>query len=70
MMAPAGTPDAIRLKVSKDIATVLAMPDVKQKLEVQGEFAAPTTPEEFDAIIKDDTARYGKILRDAGVGTN
>jgi len=70
MMAPAGTPKPILQKVSRDIATVLAMPDVKEKLEVQGEFAAPTTPDEFDTIIKNDTERYGKILRDAGVGTN
>jgi tripartite-type tricarboxylate transporter receptor subunit TctC len=70
VMAPAGTPKPILAKVSKDIATVLAMPDVKEKLEVQGSFPAPTTPEQFDAIIKGDTERYGKILRDAGVGTN
>jgi tripartite-type tricarboxylate transporter receptor subunit TctC len=70
MMAPAGTPKPILDKVSKDIATVLAMPDVKEKLEVQGSFPAPTSPEAFDKIIKDDTDRYGKILRDAGVGTN
>jgi tripartite-type tricarboxylate transporter receptor subunit TctC len=70
MMAPAGTPKPILDKVSKDIATVLAMPDVKEKLEVQGSFPAPTTPGEFDTIIKDDTERYSKILRDAGVGTN
>jgi tripartite-type tricarboxylate transporter receptor subunit TctC len=70
MMAPAGTPKPILDKVSKDIATVLAMPDVKTKLEVQGSFPAPTTPEQFDKIIKDDTERYGKLLRDAGVGTH
>ena len=70
MMAPAGTPKPILDKVSKDIAAVLAMPEVKAKLEVQGSFPAPTTPEQFDKIIKDDTERYGKILRDAGVGTN
>ena len=35
-MAPAGTPKPILDKVSQDIATVLAMPDVKEKLEVQG----------------------------------
>ena len=69
-MAPAGTPKPILDKVSQDIAQVLAMPDVKEKLEVQGSFPAPTTPEQFDAIIKSDTERYGKILRDAGVGTN
>ena len=70
MMAPAGTPKPILDKVSKDIAAVLATPEVKAKLEVQGSFPAPTTPEQFDKIIKDDTERYGKILRDAGVGTH
>ena len=70
VMAPAGTPKPILDKVSKDIALVLAMPDVKEKLNVQGSIPAPNTPEQFDAIIKSDTERYGKILRDAGVGTN
>lgn len=70
VLAPAGTPKPILTKVSQDIAKALAMADVKQKLEVQGSIPAPNTPEQFDAIIKSDTERYGKILRDAGVGTN
>ncbi len=70
VMAPAGTPKPILDKISKDIAQVLAMADVKEKLQVQGSIPAPNTPSEFDAIIKDDTERYGKIMRDAGVGTN
>jgi tripartite-type tricarboxylate transporter receptor subunit TctC len=70
VMAPAGTPKPILNKISQDIAKVLEMTDVKQKLEVQGSIPAPNTPEQFDAIIKGDTERYGKILRDAGVGTN
>lgn len=70
VLAPAGTPKPILDKVSKDIALVLAMPDVKEKLQVQGSIPAPNTPEQFDAIIKSDTERYGKIMRDAGVGTN
>jgi tripartite-type tricarboxylate transporter receptor subunit TctC len=70
VLAPAGTPKPILTKVSQDIAKALAMADVKQKLEVQGSIPAPNTPEQFDAIIKGDTERYGKILRDAGVGTN
>jgi tripartite-type tricarboxylate transporter receptor subunit TctC len=70
VMAPAGTPKPILDKISKDIAAVLAQADVKEKLETQGSFPASTTPEQFDEIIKSDTERYGKILRDAGVGTN
>ena len=70
MMAPAGTPKPILSKISQDIGKALAMADVKEKMEVQGNFPAPTTPEQFDDIIKNDTDRYGKILREAGVGTN
>jgi len=70
VMAPAGTPKPILDKISKDIASVLAIPDVKEKLEVQGSIPAPSTPEQFDAIIKSDTERYGKIMREAGVGAN
>jgi tripartite-type tricarboxylate transporter receptor subunit TctC len=67
VLAPAGTPQAILTKVSEDIAKVLEMPDVKEKLLAQGSIPAPTTPAEFDAINKSDTERYGKILKDAGV---
>jgi tripartite-type tricarboxylate transporter receptor subunit TctC len=67
VLAPAGTPQAILTKVSEDIAKVLEMPDVKEKLLAQGSIPAPTTPAEFDAINKSDTERYGRILKDAGI---
>ena len=67
LMAPAGTPRAILTKVSQDTATVLEMADVREKLTAYGSIPAPNTPEQFDAIIKNDTERYGKVLRDAGV---
>jgi len=67
VLAPAGTPQPILTKVSEDIAKVLEMPDVREKLLAQGSIPAPTTPAEFDAINKSDTERYGKILKDAGI---
>ena len=67
VLAPAGTPQPILTKVSEDIARVLEMPDVREKLLAQGSIPAPTTPAEFDAINKADTERYGKILKDAGI---
>lgn len=54
-------------KVSADIAGVLQIPDVKEKLLTQGSVPAPTAPAEFDAVNRADTERYGKILRDAGI---
>ena len=67
VLAPAGTPQPILAKVSEDIAKVLEMPDVREKLLAQGSIPAPTTPSEFDAINKSDTERYGKILKEAGI---
>lgn len=70
MLAPAGTPPAILAKVSQDIAQVLKMPDMVEKLTTFGSIPAPNSPKQFDAIIKSDTERYGKVLRDAGVALN
>ena len=70
LMAPAGTPRGLLTKVSQDVATVLEMADVREKLTAYGSIPAPTTPEQFDTIIKNDAERYGKILRDAGVAAN
>jgi tripartite-type tricarboxylate transporter receptor subunit TctC len=67
VLAPAGTPQPILAKVSEDIAKVLEMGDVREKLLAQGSIPAPSTPSEFDAINKSDTERYGKILKDAGI---
>jgi len=68
LMAPAGTPRAILARVSQDVAVVLKMADVGERLTAYGSIPAPNTPEQFDAIIKSDTQRYGKVLRDAGIG--
>src|SRR5262245_16550722 len=67
VMAPAGTPKPILNKVSQDIAAVLKMPDVVEKLEKQGSFPVTNTPDEFDVILKNDTERYTKLLKDAGI---
>jgi tripartite-type tricarboxylate transporter receptor subunit TctC len=67
VFAPAGTPKPILTKVSEDIAKVLEMPDVKEKLLAQGSIPSPSTPAELDAINKSDVERYGQILRDAGI---
>jgi tripartite-type tricarboxylate transporter receptor subunit TctC len=67
LLAPAGTPPAIVAQVSRDVGQVLKTPDMIEKLTTFGSIPAPNTPEQFDAIIKSDTERYGKVLKDAGV---
>jgi len=70
LMAPAGTPPAILAKISQDVTQVLKTPDMIEKLTTFGSIPAPNSPAEFDAIIKSDTERYGKVLNDAGVAVN
>ena len=67
-MAPAAMPRPILDKVSEDIARVLQMPDVAEKMKNQGLVVVTQSPEKFDEMIKSETERYSKILRDAGVG--
>jgi tripartite-type tricarboxylate transporter receptor subunit TctC len=67
VLAPAATPKPILNKVSQDIAAVLKMPDVAEKLDKQGSIPTATRPEQLDAIVKTDTERNTKILKDAGI---
>jgi tripartite-type tricarboxylate transporter receptor subunit TctC len=68
VMGPAGLPPAIRNKISEDITRALQMPDVNKKFTNQGLAVVTQSPAEFDTMIASEAQRYGKILRDAGVG--
>jgi len=63
ILAPAATPKAIVAKVSRDVALVLAMADVKARFEPQGALLVSTSPERFDEILKEDTARYATLFK-------
>jgi tripartite-type tricarboxylate transporter receptor subunit TctC len=67
MFAPAGTPQPIIRRVSRDIAAVLGLADLRDRMHKQGALPVTSTPEQFDAVIRNDTERNGKILRDAGI---
>ncbi|WP_408597928.1 Bug family tripartite tricarboxylate transporter substrate binding protein [Limnohabitans sp.] len=64
---PAGVPKEMVTKVNADIARVLQLPDVKANLNGQGIEAAPSSPEALAATIKDDYARWGKVIREANI---
>jgi len=67
LFAPAGTPQAIVDKVAADVATVLAMPEVKKRLMDIGLEPVGDTPAQFAAIVKNDHAKWGKVIRDANI---
>ena len=64
---PAGVPKDVVTRVNADIARVLQLPDVKANLSGQGIEAAPSSPEALAATIKDDYARWGKVIREANI---
>ena len=45
----------------------LNAPDTQKRLAEHGAEAAPTTPAEFGALLKSDTARWAQVIKDAGV---
>ena len=70
VLAPAHTPRPILSKISQDIARILQMPDVSEKLTRQGVDIAFNSPDAFDKVLKSDVENNSKILRAAGVGGN
>lgn len=67
LFAPAGTPAEIVDKLSKEIRTVLASPEVTARLAAHGVDAYPSTPEQFVAIMKTDSARISRVVKAAGI---
>jgi len=67
LFAPAGTPQAVVDKLSADIAKVLAMPEVRAKLANIGLEPVGTTPAEFAAIVRNDHAKWGEVIRNANI---
>ena len=67
LLAPAGTPKAIRDQISRDIFRVLDLPEVKQQMQAITFEPAPTTPEEYDRIIRNLIATMQKVVVAAGL---
>ena len=66
IVAPAHTPQPLLDKISKDIDAVLKTPDVQARLETQGFEINTNTPAQFDALMRSDAERYGKLLKELG----
>jgi tripartite-type tricarboxylate transporter receptor subunit TctC len=64
---PANTPRTIVQKLNTDLNRLLQTPELKQQLIAAGFEPARTTVEEFDAFVKKDIERYGRIIREANI---
>ncbi len=64
---PAGAAAAIVAKVNADLTRVLNAPEVKARLAPQGIEVATNSPAEYAKSIREENARWGKIIRQAGI---
>jgi len=68
VFAPAGTPGAIVNRLHADLVRAMQTPDVRAKLEgIGADGSVSRSPEEFAALVRADTARYAKIVKDIGL---
>ena len=67
MLAPAGTPRALVLRLNQDVHRVVNEPAMREQLLARGLEIALSTPEEFARYIRSEIERWGRVVRDAGI---
>ena len=67
LLAPAGTPPEIVNRVSNEIATILRMPEVRDQLVGMGLEVVGSSPSQFADYIRTESAKWGKVIREAKV---
>lgn len=66
-IAPGGTPPAVIQKISTDTATVLATPEIRQRMQEMAISPVGSTPQQFDAFLQDEMKKWGKVVIDANI---
>jgi tripartite-type tricarboxylate transporter receptor subunit TctC len=67
ILVPNGTPPAVIARLNAEIGKVMQKDEVRKTLIAQGVEARTSTPEEFAALLKSETAKWGKIVETAGI---
>jgi len=67
LLAPARTPPAVVAKLNAAVTTVLAAPDVRDKLIRSGAIPAPTSSQDFGMLLRDELARWGRVVREKDI---
>lgn len=67
LIAPKGTPEPVIKKLRDEIAKIVVLPDIKQKLDVLGFYPVGSTTEEYARYIKSDIEIWGKVVKEAGI---
>jgi tripartite-type tricarboxylate transporter receptor subunit TctC len=66
-MAPKGTPKAIVDQLNEAMTKIASQPEVKQLWAKQGATPMLMSPEKFDKYLRDDVAKWARVIKDAGI---
>jgi len=67
LQAPAGTPEPIVAKLNAQVARILHQPDVTRDFAAQGVEIAASSPDKFAELVKNEIAKWGKLVQDAKI---
>lgn len=67
LFAPAGTPPEIIARLNAELAKVLRVPDIQERLFQMGAEPAPGTPEELDDYVRREIVKWEKVVREMGI---
>jgi len=67
LLAPAATSKEIIVKIHTDVLRVLKLPDVQERIASQGADIVGNSPAEFATFIAAESAKYARIIKQAGV---
>jgi tripartite-type tricarboxylate transporter receptor subunit TctC len=70
LVAPSGTPADIIARLNQAFVKALKDPSVVEKIGSLGAVPAPTSPEQFSRFIASETAKWGKLVSEAGIKGN
>lgn len=67
VLVPKSTPSDIVAQIHTEVVRVSQLPDTRERLMAAGFEVVGSSPDAFAALIRSDTARLGKVIRDAGI---
>ena len=67
LFVPGGTPPEVGARIQREVARVLAMPEVRERLAAIGAEPLGSTPAEFTAFLRREIERFRVIVREAGI---
>ncbi len=68
--ARAKTSRTVVNQISQEVARVLNIPDIKDKISARGAVVKPSTPEDFDKFVRAEVEKITKVMKAGGVKIN